>query len=184
MPLRSPSAREVLHRRLNQASPKDLNPRKGEAYLDRENATFCDESLASALWARLAPHVPEVDGRKATGLFDRLRYYCYRRGQRFDRHVDVAVTDERRGQVSEYTLLVYLNGEGEDGGEGDGTLPTMEGGETVFYATAKKVLASVAPTAGAALLHAHGRRCLMHCGAEVTRGTKYVLRSDIMYPRA
>lgn len=182
---------------LNQASKSDLNPRKGEAYLDRENATFSDERLSRALWDRLAPHVPAVDGREATGLFERLRYYAYRRGQRFDQHVDVAVTNGQ-GQVSEYTLLIYLNGSGAGsenssaggasggdgaGSAGDSLLPQLEGGETIFYATAKKELVSVAPRAGMALLHAHGRRCLMHCGAPVQKGVKYLFRSDVMFPR-
>ena len=49
--------------------------------------------------------------------------------------------------------------------------------------TAKAELARVSPRAGMALLHAHGRRCLMHEGEEVTRGAKYVLRADVMYKR-
>ena len=61
--------------------------------------------------------------------------------------------------ISEYTLLIYLNG-GPDGP------PPVAGGETVFYQSAKRVLAEVAPRAGVALLHAHGRRCLMHAGSE------------------
>ena len=51
----------------------------------------------------------------------------------------------------------------------------------MFHKTAKQVLVEVAPRAGRLLLHAHGRRCLMHEGAEVTRGAKYLLRADIMY---
>lgn len=66
-------------------------------------------------------------------------------------------------------------------GASGGSLPALAGGETVFYATSKRTLASVTPQAGAALLHAHGRRCLMHCGAPVMRGTKYVLRCDVMF---
>ena len=77
---------------LNEASAKDTHPRKGEAYLDRENATFqdakvgrtvpaaveprsmlCNMQLSTALFARLAPCVPAVDGKLATGLFERLR---------------------------------------------------------------------------------------------------------------
>eukprot|EP00242_Pyramimonas_sp_CCMP2087_P005970 CAMPEP_0198217696 /NCGR_PEP_ID=MMETSP1445-20131203/65323_1 /TAXON_ID=36898 /ORGANISM="Pyramimonas sp., Strain CCMP2087" /LENGTH=39 /DNA_ID= /DNA_START= /DNA_END= /DNA_ORIENTATION= len=33
------------------------------------------------------------------------------------------------------------------------------------------------------LLHAHGRRCLLHEGAMVTKRAKYVMRTDVMYRR-
>ena len=39
----------------------------------------------------------------------------------------------------------------------------------------------VAPKRGAALVHAHGARCLTHEGAEVRRGAKYLLRTDVAY---
>lgn len=42
---------------------------------------------------------------------------------------------------------------------------------------------SAAPKAGAALMHAHGPRCLMHEGAAVNKGVKYLLRSDILYEK-
>ena len=72
----------------------------------------------------------------------------------------------------------YLNSCGEAVGPGE---QPLQGGETIFYRTQKHVLMEVKPTAGAVLLHAHGRRCLMHEGGEVTRGVKYLLRADIMY---
>ena len=59
----------------------------------------------------------------------------------------------------------------------------MLGGDTVFMKTAKAELCRVAPQRGMALLHAHGRRCLLHEGEEVRRGVKYLLRADIMYRR-
>lgn len=57
-------------------------------------------------------------------------------------------------------------------------------GDTVFMATARSELCRVQPRAGMALLHAHGRRCLMHYGEVVTRGAKYVLRADVLYRRS
>ena len=67
------------------------------------------------------------------------------------------------------TVLLYLNDEG------------LTGGETVFYADDNTEAFRFAPRAGAALLHAHGMRCLTHEGAEVTSGFKYLLRSDVAY---
>jgi hypothetical protein len=45
-----------------------------------------------------------------------------------------------------------------------------------------RVVASVAPRPGLALLHLHGEdRCMEHEGAAVAGGTKYVLRSDVVF---
>jgi hypothetical protein len=44
-------------------------------------------------------------------------------------------------------------------------------------------LATVVPQPGLALLHRHGDECLEHEGAAVTGGTKYVLRSDVVFQR-
>jgi hypothetical protein len=42
-------------------------------------------------------------------------------------------------------------------------------GQQVFWRTAKEELVRVSPTQGRLLLHAHGRRCLMHEGTEVLK---------------
>ena len=44
-----------------------------------------------------------------------------------------------------------------------------------------KRLCAVTPCAGVAVLHTHGDRCLLHAGAKVTCGTKFLLRTDIVY---
>ena len=44
-----------------------------------------------------------------------------------------------------------------------------------------KVVASVTPETGLALLHRHGDDCLLHEGRPVSTGTKYVLRSDVIF---
>jgi hypothetical protein len=77
------------------------------------------------------------------------------------------VLDSGRGEhlkeASRLTFMVYLN---EDFG----------GGATEFDFPKE----TVRPREGMALVFDHG---LQHQGAEVTRGTKYVLRSDVMYAR-
>eukprot|EP01047_Picozoa_sp_COSAG01_P017969 COSAG01_NODE_963_length_12407_cov_38.330598_7_plen_100_part_00 len=75
-----------------------------------------------------------------------------------------------------WQLLIYLNG-GEGpaeaaAGPGDDDHPLV-GGETVFWRTKSKQLCVFQPRRGTALLHAHGRRCLMHEAAEVQKGLKY-----------
>jgi len=57
-------------------------------------------------------------------------------------------------------------------------------GETLFYedhAPHARELLRWRPLEGAALVHAHGDRCLTHEGAEVKRGVKYLLRTDLAY---
>ncbi|GMI54803.1 hypothetical protein ScalyP_jg7190 [Parmales sp. scaly parma] len=41
--------------------------------------------------------------------------------------------------------------------------------------------ANVSPIEGSACLHIHGDECLLHKGAEVTLGVKYLLRTDIVF---
>lgn len=76
----------------------------------------------------------------------------------------------------------------------------MTGGETAFYPCGvapmnngkprkTKVKAGeedvvVGLQTGLALLHRHGRECLLHEGRPVSRGTKWVLRSDVVVGRA
>lgn len=57
----------------------------------------------------------------------------------------------------------------------------LVGGETVFYGGRGQVLARVAPEPGLALLHLHGEECLEHEALLVKSGTKYVLRSDVVF---
>lgn len=45
-----------------------------------------------------------------------------------------------------------------------------------------RLVASVHPAAGLALLHLHGEdKCLEHEGSVVLQGVKYVLRSDVVF---
>jgi hypothetical protein len=167
---------------LNPPNGADLNPRKNEAFLCRHSLSFTDPHLENVVWQRMRPHFPPVDDCRAVGFDGSLRYYKYLKGDQFGQHVDVS-TKGGPGEETEYTLLIYLNGgesEAELAGAGEDAL---QGGETIFWKTKTKQLASVAPQRGAALLHAHGRRCLMHEGSEVTKGCKYMLRSDVMYRR-
>lgn len=126
---------------------------------NNDRVIWDDPSLAASVWARVAPHVPEqLDGRVAVGLNERFRFYRYDPGQRFSPHMDGSYVSPT-GAVSQLTLLVYLNG-------------GFEGGETVILGT------PVPPETGKILAFRHR---LLHEGAEVRTGRKYVLRSDVMY---
>ena len=84
-----------------------------------------------------------------------------------------------------WTLLIYLTGPATG----------CVGGETVFYpelGPAKKfsgktsegtALIAVELEVGTALLHKHGQDCLLHEGRKVTKGEKWVIRSDLCVRR-
>jgi prolyl 4-hydroxylase len=140
-----------------------IQTRKG-ATLDtgvrnNERLIVDDRDLAQDLWLRLRVHVPVfLEGRQAVGINERFRFYRYEPGQYFAPHSDGSFRRES-GEESRLTLLVYLNDE-------------FEGGETVFTDTV------VTPARGMALVFRHE---LMHEGRAVVRGSKYVLRSDVMF---
>ena len=84
-----------------------------------------------------------------------------------------------------WTLLIYLTGQSTG----------CVGGETVFYpelgpakhlsnkSSESTQSISVEPEVGMALLHKHGQECLLHEGKKVTKGAKWVIRSDICVRR-
>jgi predicted 2-oxoglutarate/Fe(II)-dependent dioxygenase YbiX len=121
---------------------------------------FDDMPLAQRLFEAVRATLPALEGRDAVGANERLRCYRYGPGQYFAPHFDGAFhRDQREG--SELTLLVYLNDD-------------FTGGGTWFCDEEQ----TVQPKAGRALLFFHGLR---HAGNTVTRGVKYVARSDVMY---
>jgi predicted 2-oxoglutarate/Fe(II)-dependent dioxygenase YbiX len=122
-----------------------------------------DTQRAAVLWNRVAPFVPARRGRlEVVGLNERFRFYRYEPGQYFRWHYDGAF-HRSPSERSLTTAMLYLN-------EG------FEGGETEFALAEGR--ASITPGRGLLLLFDHGLR---HQGAPVRRGTKYVLRSDVMY---
>jgi 2OG-Fe(II) oxygenase superfamily len=151
------------------------------AFRDNGRIELWDEDVAARIWQRLQPFVPEtVDGWRACGCYEKIRLYRYRAGgQRFGRHVDESGPGTRERTRTAVTVLVYLNGGAAGGDE-------LVGGETVFYrgAAGSSAAARFAPQAGALLWHGHGRHCLVHEALPVAKGTKYVLRTDVLYQRA
>mmetsp|Transcript_3796 Transcript_3796/g.8219 ORF Transcript_3796/g.8219 Transcript_3796/m.8219 type:complete len:250 (-) Transcript_3796:433-1182(-) len=142
------------------------------AHRDNGRLAVTSEEIAASIFERLAPWAPaEVRGRRASGCNPNIRLYKYAAGQRFGKHVDQSnwLSD---GSLTEFTVLLYLNGS------------ELTGGETLFYEDhGSKPLVSFPPDAGTVLLHAHGDRCLTHEGAMVTAGVKYLLRTDLAYDK-
>lgn len=78
-----------------------------------------------------------------------------------------------------WTLLLYLSS----------TATGCQGGATIFHpepsgkrqAAPEPIVAEL--EVGLALLHRHGKECLLHEGQEVTEGEKWVIRTDLCVKR-
>ncbi|PPS03447.1 hypothetical protein GOBAR_AA17199 [Gossypium barbadense] len=143
-----------------------LGPAKGEAYRDNDRIAVNDPALADM-------YLPCN------------QYYTsrYKVGQHFGRHIDESV-DLGEGKHTVYTLLVYLSGaaktkdKSDSSNTKDSASEPIVGGETVFYGSRNRV---VAPAEGMALLHIHGDKCMLHEARNVSKGIKYVFRSDVVF---
>lgn len=128
----------------------------------RNNARALTDRLdwAEELWPRIKEFFPSSSSAVAIGLNERFRFYRYTPGQYFKTHLDgsyVRNAEER----SLWSLLIYLNDD-------------MEGGETELFWHKVKIK----PKPGLLLAFVHRQP---HSGNELTKGVKYVLRSDVMF---
>ncbi|KAL7902895.1 hypothetical protein HDV63DRAFT_362567 [Trichoderma sp. SZMC 28014] len=149
-----------------------------------------DTSFHDRLWARMSPFVPKsVNGRLARGINRRFRVYRYVPGAEYRCHIDGAwppsgirpddtyVYDDSpagKKQSSLFTFLLYLNDE-------------FEGGQTTFFVPApsegKLNAYRVRPVIGGVAIFPHGETngALLHEGSSVTKGAKYIIRTDVEY---
>ncbi|KAL2842177.1 hypothetical protein BJY01DRAFT_5863 [Aspergillus pseudoustus] len=171
--------------------------------------------LADRLLARLRPFLQELDierlenrplvaglaGRnrtyQITRFNERLRFLKYVGGEYFRPHWDAHYMDPDTKERSQFTIHLYLNGDGEQdlkelkraereaaGGDGqpnedlDGSLL---GGATSFLPRfeEKERHARVFPKTGSVLVFQQNE--LLHAGDPVFRGTKYTMRTEVMY---
>lgn len=134
---------------------KDMRSNKRVIVDDWESSGFLFECIREFL-----PGKPRA-------INERFRYYRYEPGQLFDWHFDHPF--ERGRESSRLTLMVYLNDD-------------FTGGTTDFIFGSGVIredeIMTVKPEKGMALVFTHN---VLHRGAEVLTGKKYVLRSDVMY---
>ncbi|KAI3889250.1 hypothetical protein MKW92_038542 [Papaver armeniacum] len=164
-----------------------LGPTRGEAFRDNDRISVDDPVLAQTIWeSGLNKFFTDIKirGKVAVGLNPNIRFYRYKTGQRFGRHIDESV-ELGDGRRTYYTLLIYLSGGGsgqkaktEMSSQKDSSVEPLVGGETVFYGPRRGV---VAPAEGMALLHLHGDNCMLHEARNVAKGIKYVFRSDVIF---
>jgi hypothetical protein len=159
------------------ATPKFLRTGRDypRNYRDNDRAIHDDPQLAQRIFERIRPFLPSrlTDDRGApwrlVGLNERFRFCRYQNGQRFCIHRDGA---HARGpeERSRLTVMLYLNDATE-----------FMGGATRFFASRScdsQLLGLVRPETGTAVIFDHD---LWHDGEAVTRGTKVVMRTDVMY---
>jgi hypothetical protein len=149
-----------------------------------------DQAFHDILWSRVAAFVPtSCNGSSVRGLNRRFRIYRYVPGAEYRCHIDGAwppsgvlpddtyvydVSPKDNKQSSMYTFLVYLNDD-------------FEGGETTFFLPAAREgtlnAYPLRPVMGSIALFPHGEAngTLLHEGTGVTKGTKYIIRTDVIY---
>ena len=135
---------------------------------NNDRVMFKSEDVANWLWEYAEEFVPtEFEGRRAVGINELVRFYRYDVDQQFKWHQDFPY-ERDNGEKSYLTLLIYLN-------------ENFEGGETLFDDSCSEEAFDdvvVVPQTGLALFFEHSA---FHKGEVVTEGTKYVMRTDVMY---
>lgn len=158
--------------------------------------------VVERLLERIKPHLPQSvtslkDSTQITGagpvkrketwqitrLNERLRFLKYNKGMYFREHCDGSYVTPEGDEISFLTVHVYLNSQGApDAAEVEDDLEDhdkpLKGGATRFFGF-KNNIYDVNPATGACLVFQH--RGLYHSGEEVEQGTKYTVRTDIMY---
>ncbi len=131
-------------------------------YRDQDRVIIDDPTIAADLFTRLQPHLPaQMGGLVLQRLNERLRMYRYRTGQRFAPHMDhwYRPTDST---ITLHTVLVYFN-------------DNFVGGETRFMEQLEQV---IVPKTGRVAIFQHKVR---HEGCPVESGTKYAMRTEVIY---
>jgi hypothetical protein len=154
---------------------------------------LASEADCGALFARVKDLLPpELEGDRLLGLNRRWRLYRYLPGNVYRKHIDGAwpasgtkadasgnleyVYDAHEGKArSRLTFVLYLSG-GFDGGATTFFVPSPDS-EGVLEAR------PVQPQEGFATVFIHGETGapLLHEGSPVLAGTKYILRTDVIY---
>lgn len=148
-----------------------------------------DTSFMNNLFERVRPYLPQTwsDGSRLYGLNMRLRCYLYP-GTEYPPHIDGVWSpsgiDEQTGRyisnaspaglivMSRLTLLLYLNDD-------------FVSGETTFFLPRKDEQGleewPVGPRCGGVLIFPQGGEGLLHEGRSVSKGGKFLVRTDVMY---
>ena len=124
--------------------------------------------MADCLWKRLTPYIPTYfNDFKKIAFNERLRFLRYNKKEFFGPHFD-GTYQRPNGEFSQITLLLYLNN-------------NFKGANTNFLDMqddnnyhAPKI------TPGMVIMFQHD---IFHEGAMLEEGTKYIVRTDVMYTK-
>jgi hypothetical protein len=141
--------------------------------------------------ARITGNVFSKDVLRITRLNERLRFLKYTRGMYFREHCDGSYVTPDRKEISFITVHLYLNSEVSNT-EDDAVKCVqregwpvdqrpLQGGSTRFHSMNLQRYLDVFPQAGSCLVFQH--RGLLHSGDDVVQGTKYTMRTDVMYQK-
>eukprot|EP01111_Echinosteliopsis_oligospora_P011121 TRINITY_DN3592_c0_g1_i1.p1 TRINITY_DN3592_c0_g1~~TRINITY_DN3592_c0_g1_i1.p1 ORF type:complete len:331 (+),score=89.54 TRINITY_DN3592_c0_g1_i1:76-993(+) len=170
-----------------------------KTHRDNERRIVTSSDLSCLIFDRIKKYLPDTvcvaksDEMRITSDFgtagtwklynmnEMWRFCRYYPGGHFAPHLDgcfVRSVEER----SMYTFMIYLNGE-EDfkGGETNFLDPTLQlhmKNDKYQSPSKQAIIEQVVPAAGLAVIFLHPH---LHEGAELISGTKYIMRSDIMY---
>lgn len=157
---------------------------------------FADQHTLDQIYKRALPFLPQsIEGCAVKGINARFRVYRYVPGAVYRPHIDGSwprsgldltksegsqymYDDTREGaQLSRLTFLVYLNDD------------FTEGYTTFFIPDTQPERLKgvrVEPRIGSVLVFPHGESvgALLHEGSGVTKGAKYVIRTDVLYEKS
>lgn len=150
--------------------------------------------IVAKIWGRIEASVPElqrlenwpkVTGNgptrrgevwKLTRCNERMRFLKYSKGEYFKPHCDGTYETPDYKERSYFTLHLYLND-----ATSNPTGEALKGGATTFHSYNMKKRLDVEPKIGRILLFQHA--FLFHSGDDVLQGTKFTLRTDIMFAK-
>ncbi len=145
----------------------DGNPVVIESIRKSQRVMLDMPELAATLFERVKQALPYKlnNGLTLCGLNERMRILKYLPGDEFKRHTDGNYMTPDAKQISQITLLLYLN-EGYDGAR------------TTYYNHGDDIGVSIHPTLGSVVLM---DQRLIHEVPPLRSGVKYALRTDVMY---
>ncbi|KAF1811026.1 hypothetical protein P152DRAFT_371754, partial [Eremomyces bilateralis CBS 781.70] len=109
-------------------------------------------------------------------LNERMRFLRYGKGEYFQAHQDGQYHTPDRSETSLLTLQLYLNDAETEVAAGR---EPLVGGATTFHSWDLLRHHDVVPKVGRVLIFQH--QMLVHSGAEVKKGMKIAMRTDLMY---
>lgn len=141
-----------------------------KSHRDSDRTLIDDSAFAADLLERVRPWLPaQFKGHTLAAVNERLRFLRYGIGQQFRPHYDGSFKRPDGSQATFLTIQVYLNG-----GSGD----PLRGGETIFFNSMGEHQCSIQPCTGHVVIFDHDH---LHGSSPVLSGTKYVIRTDVLY---